>query len=244
MLEGVIFLCILINTCFLCFKLKSSQWVWTRIWYYLFCVPLMTMMLNIFSCACWPFMCLLWKRVLCESESCLVVPDCCNPMCYTVYGILQARILEWVAFPFFRESSQLRDQTQVSCIAGRFFTNWVTREAHLSPLPNFKLGCFHIVGLKSSLCILITRSLGFPGGSVVKNPPPVAGDVDLIPGWTRCLGEGNGNPVQYSCLENPVGRRTLQVTLEGVTGESGMTYGLNSSYNKIIIRCVVCRYFL
>ena len=50
--------------------------------------------------------------------------------CYTVYGILQARILEWVAFPFSRGSSQARDQTQVSCIAGRFFTSWASREAH------------------------------------------------------------------------------------------------------------------
>ena len=46
-----------------------------------------------------------------------------------VHEILQARILEWVAFPFSRESSQPRDWTQVSYIAGRFFTSWVTREA-------------------------------------------------------------------------------------------------------------------
>ena len=47
----------------------------------------------------------------------------CHPMDYTVDGILQARIQEWVAFPFSRQSSQPRDQTQVSCIVGRFFTN-------------------------------------------------------------------------------------------------------------------------
>ena len=47
----------------------------------------------------------------------------------TVHGILQARILEWVAFPFSRGSSQLRDQTQVSHTAGGFFTSWATREA-------------------------------------------------------------------------------------------------------------------
>ena len=45
-------------------------------------------------------------------------------MNYTVHGILQVRILEWVAFPFSRGSSQPRDQTQVSHIAGRFFTSW------------------------------------------------------------------------------------------------------------------------
>ena len=47
----------------------------------------------------------------------------CDPMDYTAKGILQARILEWVAFPFSRGSSQPRDQTQVSCISGRFFTS-------------------------------------------------------------------------------------------------------------------------
>ena len=46
-----------------------------------------------------------------------------DPMDYIVDGILQAKILEWVAFPFFRELSQPRDQIQVSHIAGRFFTS-------------------------------------------------------------------------------------------------------------------------
>ena len=50
-------------------------------------------------------------------------------MDYTVHGILQARILEWVDIPFSRRPSQPRDQTQVSHIAGRLFTNWATREA-------------------------------------------------------------------------------------------------------------------
>ena len=47
--------------------------------------------------------------------------------------------------------------------------------------------------------------MGFPGGSVVKNPPASAGDIGdsgLIPGWGRSPGLGNGNPFQYSCLEN------------------------------------------
>ena len=54
------------------------------------------------------------------AQSC---PILCNPMDCTVHGILQARILESVAFPFFRGSSQPRDQTQVSRIAGEFFTS-------------------------------------------------------------------------------------------------------------------------
>ena len=65
-----------------------------------------------------------------ESESCSVMSDSLQPQ-WTVQSmeILQARILEWVAFPFSRGSSQPRDQTQVSCIAGRLFTIWATREA-------------------------------------------------------------------------------------------------------------------
>ena len=47
----------------------------------------------------------------------------CDPMDYTVDGILQAKILEWVAFPFSRGSSQPRDPTQIPYIAGRFFTS-------------------------------------------------------------------------------------------------------------------------
>ena len=53
----------------------------------------------------------------------------CDPMNYTVHGILHARILEWVAFPFSRGSSWPRHWTRVSCIAGVFFTNWFIREA-------------------------------------------------------------------------------------------------------------------
>ena len=56
-------------------------------------------------------------------------PTLWDPKDYTVHGILQARILEWAAFPFSRGSSQPRNQTQVSLIAGRFFTGLSTREA-------------------------------------------------------------------------------------------------------------------
>ena len=60
------------------------------------------------------------------AQSC---PAFCDPMDHTVHGIFQTRILKWVAFPFSRESSQPRDWTQISCIAGRFFTSWAPREA-------------------------------------------------------------------------------------------------------------------
>ena len=66
-----------------------------------------------------------WIKVK-VTQSC---PALCDPMDYTVYGILQDRILEWVAFLFSRGSSQPRDGTQVSLIASGFFTSWATREA-------------------------------------------------------------------------------------------------------------------
>ena len=53
----------------------------------------------------------------------------CSPPGSSVHGVIQARILEWFAILFSRGSSWFRDQTQVSCIAGRFFTSWATREA-------------------------------------------------------------------------------------------------------------------
>ena len=66
------------------------------------------------------------RYIICESHS--LVSDSLQP-----HGILQARTLEWVAFPFSRRSSQPRDWTQVSPIAGRFFTVWATKEGqHIS----------------------------------------------------------------------------------------------------------------
>ena len=65
------------------------------------------------------------------TQSCLTLcdPMDCSPPGSYVPGILQARILEWVDIPFSRGSSQRRDQTQVSCIAGRCFMVWATRKA-------------------------------------------------------------------------------------------------------------------
>jgi len=67
---------------------------------------------------------------------------------------------------------------------------------------------------------------GFPGGSVVKNPPANAGatgDAGLIPGSGRSPEEGNGNPVQYSCLGTPMDRRTWKATVHEVAKEIDAT---------------------
>ena len=58
--------------------------------------------------------------------------------------------------------------------------------------------------------------MGFPDGSLVKNPPANAVDVGLIPGLGRSPGEGNGTPLQYSCLGNPMDRGAWQAATMGL----------------------------
>ena len=65
--------------------------------------------------------------------------------------------------------------------------------------------------------------MDFPGGSVVKNPPTNSGasrDVGSIPGSRRSPGEGNGNLLQYSCLENSVDKGAWWATVHGIAKES------------------------
>ena len=59
-------------------------------------------------------------------------------------------------------------------------------------------------------------SLGFPGGSLVKNLPANTEDTGLIPGWGRSPGEGHGHPLQNSCLGNPMDRGAWRATVHGV----------------------------
>ena len=77
-----------------------------------------------------------------------------------------------------------------------------------------------MVTLQSLWLALHHTGKGFPGGAAVKNPPANAGDtgdVGLIPGLGRSPGGGNGNPLQYSCLENSMDRGAWWVTVHGVT---------------------------
>ena len=84
--------------------------------------------------------------------------------------------------------------------------------------------------------------LGFPGGSEVKASACNAGDLGSIPGSGRCPGEGNGNPLQYSCLENPMDGGAWWATVHGVTksriglSDFTFTFSLYDMINKIIFR--------
>ena len=105
----------------------------------------------------------------CEVKVAQLCLTLCDPVDYTVHGILQVRTLEWVAYPFSSGFSWPRNWTGVSCIAGGFFTSWATREALCwwwccvrSP----QLWCWRAVWcpkcMKPALCLMekiLTRAL-------------------------------------------------------------------------------------
>ena len=113
------------------------------------------------------------------TQSCLSLCDTmgCSPPGSSVHASFQATILEQVAFPFSRGSSQPRDQTQVSHIAGRFFTTWATREAqeYWSGLPCSPPGDLPSTGIKPRCPTLQADSLaseppGKPNKVLLPNP--------------------------------------------------------------------------
>ena len=95
------------------------------------------------------------------SESCSAISNSYYPMDCTLpdslaHGILQARILEWVAILVSRGSSQTRDRTRVSCIAGRFFTVWATKEvlsSSCSELPTWHPATNALLSFPTTWCL-------------------------------------------------------------------------------------------
>ena len=140
-----------------------------------------------------------WVKV---TQSC---PTLCDPMDYTVFRTLQARILDWATSPFSRGSSQPRDWTQVSYVAGGFFTSWAagkpknTGVGSLSLLQRIfptqesnqgLLNCRRILyqlsyqGRSLQVIRKLVKSIrkrDFPGHPEVKNVPCHVGDAGLIP---------------------------------------------------------------
>ena len=85
---------------------------------------------------------------------------------------------------------------------------------------------------KNSWCI---PEMGFPGGSVVKNPPANAGDLGSILGCEDSPGGGNGNPLQYSCQENPTDKGAWRATVHGVTKSRTRLKPLNNNFRSTVL---------
>ena len=126
-------------------------------------------------------------QLLCDSMD-------CGPPGSSVHRIFQAGILEWVVISFSRGYSWPRGWTQVSCvlcIGRQILYHWATWEA---------------LTMTFRLDIMFK---GFPGGSENKESACNAEDLGSVPGLSRSHGGRHGNPLQYSCLENPHGQRSL-----------------------------------
>ena len=124
------------------------------------------------------------------AQSCLTLwdPMDCSPLGCSVHGIFQAKTLEWVTISYFRVYFRPRDGTQVSCIAGRFFTVWATRE------------------------VLSRQNISSCGVSDGKESTCNVRDLGSIPGLGRSPGEGKSYPLQYSGLENGVTKSQIQLS--------------------------------
>ena len=127
----------------------------------------------------------------------------CRRILYQLTHKRSPRILEWAAYPFSRGASQPRNWTRVSCIAGRFFTNWAIREAPIWMekiwqksviLILLLFGRALVMKLSTNPCVLVfwrkrlTQELmimDFPGGVVDRDLPVNAGDGGSIPGLER-----------------------------------------------------------
>ena len=141
-----------------------------------------------------------WK---CQLLNCvwLFDPMDCSLPGSLVHGILQARILERVAMPFFRGSSWPRDQPWISCIAGRFFTIWATREVQSNKIPYKKGKIWRHIHRVKTLCVLscsvISNSLWpidcKPSGSSVHE----ISQTRILEQVTISYSRGSSQPLQW-----------------------------------------------
>ena len=155
------------------------------------------------------------------SEHCHL--QCCSPPGSSAHGISQARLLVQVAIPFFRNLPYPGIEPRSPALQ----LDSLPSEA---PLQAFYT-LFYIKGSekfcnKTKYWFLF---LGFPGGLVSKESICSVGDLGLIPGLGRSPGGGHGNPLQYSCLENLHGKRTLEGCSPCGHKELGMTERLSTS---------------
>ena len=132
-------------------------------------------------------------------------PIDCNLPDSSIHGIFQARILEWFAISF---SQDLPDSGI---------------EPGFPALQADSLPLCHRGSLILPSYLTVISSLGFSGGSMIKKPPANAGGMGSTPGSGRSPGEGNGNSLQCSCLENSMNRGSWKATVHGAIKESDQT---------------------
>ena len=166
----------------------------------------------------------------------------CSPQGSPIHGILQARILEWVAIAVSRETSWPKDWTHVSRFAGGFFIIWATWEVPLQwewstmSVVIFKLIIKFLKKLRKEVerekkwtqftCRLAIRMdiRGCIGPRWLSSKESACWEREAgsSPGLGRSPREGNGNPLQYSCLRNPTDRGAWRATVRGVAKELDM----------------------
>ena len=159
----------------------------------------------------------MWQVEVLVAQLCLTLYDSvnCNPPGSFVHGISQAKILEWVAVPSSRGPSRPRDQTQVSCIAGRVFTIWANKEAlsvwiYIKLLSSTVIFSLSIILASTLVTTFFSCHLACCGSAGTESTCNV-GDLGSVPGLGRSPGEGKGHPLQYSGLEN-----SMDYTVHGV----------------------------
>ena len=155
-------------------------------------------------------------------------PVDCSPPGFSVHGIFQARILELAAISYSKGSFQMQglnlhllcllhwQMDSYHCATWEGTYSKIIKAIYDKPTANIILNGDELKAfpLKSEtrqgcpllllLFIIVLEVLGFPGGSEVKASASNAGDLGSIPRSRRSRREGNGNPLQYSCLENPM----------------------------------------
>ena len=125
-------------------------------------------------------------------------PMNCSPPGSSVHEILQARIWDWVAIPFSRESSQPRDWIRVSCIAGGFFTIWATREvpAYLSQFRS-RVACQCFLNIHSFICYPFIH---WSSKDILPGMVLGAGGISMpsfLSFWSLCFSEDKGEKNKY-----------------------------------------------
>ena len=133
----------------------------------------------------------------------------CRQILYRLGHQGSTRILERVAYSFSRGTSWPRNWIRVSCISGRFFTSWAPKGLiHILKNLGVDMSCVgeSLLTYDSASLIIshvLIKSWDSPCGSDSKVSACHVRDLDLILGSGRSPGEGNGNPLQYSCLKTP-----------------------------------------